>query len=38
MVIGIEKFDYTKIQIEADDKLPDNTTLENAMILIKRNI
>ena len=28
MIVGIEKFDDTKILIETDDKLPDNITLK----------
>ena len=28
MIVGIEKFDDTKILIETDDKLPDNVTLK----------
>ena len=34
MIIGIEKFDDTKILIETDDKLPDDITLKNAVILV----
>ena len=33
-IIGIEKFDNTKILIEIDDKLPDDITLKNAVILM----
>ena len=33
-IIGIEKFDDTKILIDTDDKLPDNITLQNAVILM----
>ena len=33
-IIGIEKFDNTKILIEADDKLPFNITLKNVVTLI----
>ena len=32
--IGIEKLDSTKISIDTDDKLPDDITLKNAMILM----
>ena len=32
--IGIEKFDDTKILIGTDDKLPDNITFKNALILM----
>ena len=28
MIVGIEKFDDTKILIETDDKLPDNIMLK----------
>ena len=34
MIVGIEKFDDTKIFIETDDKLPDNVTLKNVVKLI----
>ena len=34
MIIGIENFDDTKILIETDDKLPDDITLKNAVILV----
>ena len=33
-IIDIEKFDDTKILIDTDDKLPDNITLQNAVILM----
>ena len=33
-IIGIEKFDNTKILIETDDKLPFNITLKNVLTLI----
>ena len=33
IIIGIEKFDGTKMLIEADDKLPDDVTLKNVVIL-----
>ena len=33
-IIGIEKFDNTKILIEIDDKSPDDITLKNAVILM----
>ena len=32
-IIGIEKFDDTKILIGMDDKLPDDITLKNFVIL-----
>ena len=32
--IGIEKFDDTRILIDADDKFPDDIILENASILM----
>ena len=32
--IGIVSFDDTKNFIDTDDKLPDNTTLKNVVILI----
>ena len=34
-IIGIEKFDYTKILIYTDDKFPDDITLKNVAKLIK---
>ena len=34
MIIGIKKFDDTKILIEADDKLLDDVTLKNVVIII----
>ena len=34
MIVGLEKFDDTKIFIETDDKLPDNVTLKNVVKLI----
>ena len=33
-IIGIKNFDDTKILIETDDKLPDEITLKNVVILI----
>ena len=33
-VIGIELFDYTKILINTDDKLPDDFTLKNVVVLM----
>ena len=33
-IIDTERFDYTKILIDTDDKLPDNITLQNAVILM----
>ena len=33
-ITGIEKFDNTKILIDTDDKLPDDITLKNVVILI----
>ena len=33
-IIGIERFDDTKIWIEIDDKLPGDVTLKNVVILI----
>ena len=32
--IGIEKFDNTKILIDIDDKLPNDITFKNAVVLI----
>ena len=32
-IIGIEEFDHTKILVDADDKLPENNTSKNIMIL-----
>ena len=34
MIIGIKKFDDSKVLIETDDKLSDNITLKNVFILI----
>ena len=34
-IIGIEKFDYVKILIYTDDKLPDSSTLKNAVKLMR---
>ena len=34
MIIGIKKFEDTKILIEADDKLLDDVTLKNVVIII----
>ena len=34
-IIGIEKFDGTKILIYTDDKFPDDITLKNVMILME---
>ena len=33
-ILVIEKFDNTKILIDADDKLPNDITLRNVLILI----
>ena len=33
-IIGLEKFDDTKILIDMDDKLPDDVSLKNVVILI----
>ena len=33
-IIGIEKFDDTKILIDKDDELPDDITLKNVVILL----
>ena len=33
-VVGIEKFDYTKILIDIDNKLPDGITIKNVVILM----
>ena len=33
-IIGIEKFYGTKILIDTDDKLPDDITLKNVVILM----
>ena len=33
-IIGIEKFDDTKILIDTDDKLPDDITLKNFVTLM----
>ena len=33
-IIGIEKFDDTKILIDIDDKLPDDITLKNVVVLM----
>ena len=33
-IVGIEKFDDTKILINTDDKLPNNITLNNVVVLI----
>ena len=33
-IINIKKFDDTKILIDTDDKLPDDITLKNVVILI----
>ena len=35
MVIYIKKYDDTNVLIETDDKLPDDITLKNVVILIK---
>ena len=32
--IGIEKFDNTKILIDTDNKLPDDITMKNIVIII----
>ena len=34
MIKGIQKFDYTKILFNTDDKLADEVTLKNVVILI----
>ena len=34
MIMGIEKLDHTNILIEVDDKLPDDITLKNVVMLI----
>ena len=34
VIIDIEKFDDTMILIHTDDKMPDDTTLKNVVILI----
>ena len=33
-IIGIAQFDYTKILIDMDNKLPDDITLKNVVILM----
>ena len=33
-IIGIEKFDDTKILIDIDSKLPDDITLKNVVVLM----
>ena len=33
-IIGIKKFDRTKILVETENKLPDDITLKNVVILI----
>ena len=33
-IIGVEKFDNTKILIDTDDELPDDITLKNVVISI----
>ena len=33
-IIGVEKFDNTKILIHTDDELPDDITLKNVVIAI----
>ena len=33
-IIGTEKFDDTKIQVETDGKLPDNITVKDEVILV----
>ena len=35
-IIGIEKLDDTKILIDMDDKLPDDITLKNVVMLMTR--
>ena len=37
-IMGIEKFDYTKMLIDTDDKLPDDITLKNVMLWITCDI
>ena len=38
IIIGIEKVDDKKILIETDEKLPNNVTFKNVVILITRVI
>ena len=33
-IMGIEHFDNTEISVDTDDKLPDNITLKNVVILM----
>ena len=33
-IMGIEHFDNTEISVDTDDKLPDNITLKNDVILM----
>ena len=33
-IVGIEKFDDTKILIDIDNKLPDDITLKNVVVLM----
>ena len=33
-IIGIEKFDNSKILIDTDDKLPDDITFKNVVMLM----
>ena len=37
-IIGIGKFDDTKIMVKTDDKLPDHIAFKNGMILITYDI
>ena len=37
-IIDIEKFDYTKILIDTNDKLPDDIILKNVMLWITCDI
>ena len=33
-IMGIEHFDNTEISVDTDDKLPDNITLKNVVMLM----
>ena len=37
-IVGIEKFDDTKILIDIDNKFPDDITLKNVVVLMTRVI
>ena len=37
-ITDIEKFDDTKILIDTDDKLPDDITLKNVIILVLKTL